>query len=76
MIQQDIFLIHFPKVEYVIKVFHDENNNRNLGTGFFGIPTEAFGFSNNVSGFLPTKMQSFMLQQVTNQFIFKCNNMS
>jgi uncharacterized protein (DUF2141 family) len=35
---------------YAIKVFHDENKNRKLDTNFLGIPTEDYGYSNNVSG--------------------------
>ena len=34
---------------YAIKVFHDENSNQELDTNFIGIPTEEYGFSNNVS---------------------------
>lgn len=32
---------------YGISCFHDENENDELDTGFFGIPQEGFGFSNN-----------------------------
>lgn len=32
---------------YAIKFFHDENNDRKLGTNVFGSPTEGYGFSNN-----------------------------
>ena len=32
---------------YAVKVFHDENSNGELDTAMFGIPTEAYGFSNN-----------------------------
>jgi uncharacterized protein (DUF2141 family) len=39
-----------PHDEYAIKVFHDENNNQNLDTGFLGIPLEDYGFSNNAKG--------------------------
>ena len=39
-----------PHGEYAIKVFHDENSNQILDTGFLGIPKESFGFSNNASG--------------------------
>ena len=35
---------------YSISLFHDENNNGVLDTkGFFGIPSEPYGFSNNTS---------------------------
>ena len=36
-----------PFGEYAIKVFHDENNNKDLDTRIFGIPAERYGFSNN-----------------------------
>lgn len=36
--------------EYAIKVFHDENNNGKLDKNFLGIPSEAYGYSNNASG--------------------------
>lgn len=39
-----------PHGEYAIKVFHDENNNQDLDTGFLGIPIEDYGFSNNAKG--------------------------
>jgi len=34
---------------YAIKVFHDENSNGELDLNFLGIPTENYGYSNNVS---------------------------
>ena len=36
--------------EYAIKVYHDENSNGKIDKNFLGIPTEAYGFSNNASG--------------------------
>lgn len=37
-----------PFGEYAIKLYHDENNNGKLDTyPLFGIPSEAYGFSNN-----------------------------
>lgn len=41
-----------PLGEYAIKLFHDENNNKELDTGLFGIPTEDYAFSNNAKGFM------------------------
>lgn len=32
---------------YALAIFHDENNDKKLNTGPFGIPFEGFGFSNN-----------------------------
>jgi uncharacterized protein (DUF2141 family) len=37
-----------PKGEYAVAVFIDENDNGVLDTNFLGIPTEYYGFSNNV----------------------------
>lgn len=39
-----------PVGEYAIKLFHDENMDGELDTNFLGIPTEDYGFSNNVRG--------------------------
>jgi uncharacterized protein (DUF2141 family) len=36
--------------EYAVRVFHDENRNGKLDSNFLGIPTEDYGYSNNVSG--------------------------
>jgi uncharacterized protein (DUF2141 family) len=35
------------KGRYAIAVYHDENTDGELTTGRFGIPKEAYGFSNN-----------------------------
>ncbi|MDA3859615.1 MAG: DUF2141 domain-containing protein, partial [Melioribacteraceae bacterium] len=39
-----------PFGEYAVSAFHDEDNDKELGTGMFGIPTEGYGFSNNARG--------------------------
>ena len=39
-----------PEGTYAVKVFHDENSNKELDSIFFGIPNEAYGFSNNARG--------------------------
>jgi uncharacterized protein (DUF2141 family) len=36
--------------QYAISAYHDENNNGELDSGLFGIPTEDYGFSNNARG--------------------------
>ena len=36
--------------KYAIAFFQDENGNQKLDTGFFGVPTEPFGFSKDVMG--------------------------
>jgi uncharacterized protein (DUF2141 family) len=42
--------IKLPYGEYAVKVFHDENNNNELDTMMFGIPSEDYGFSNDARG--------------------------
>jgi uncharacterized protein (DUF2141 family) len=39
-----------PFGNYALAVLHDENNDFELDTNFLGIPTEGYGFSNNVKG--------------------------
>ncbi len=36
-----------PPGRYAIEAFHDENDNQKIDRGFFGIPTEGMGFSND-----------------------------
>ncbi|MEM6411993.1 MAG: DUF2141 domain-containing protein [Pseudomonadota bacterium] len=36
--------------EYGVKVFHDEDDDGEMDTNPFGIPTEAYAFSNNAKG--------------------------
>lgn len=53
-----------PPGSYAIAVFHDEDSNKRLNTGIFGIPKEGYGTSNNVKGvFAPPsfKEASFVL---------------
>ena len=37
-----------PNGRYAIAVFLDENDNYKLDRNFFGVPTEKYGFSNNI----------------------------
>jgi uncharacterized protein (DUF2141 family) len=39
-----------PSGTYALSYFHDENDNEDLDTNFFGMPKEGFGFSNNAKG--------------------------
>jgi uncharacterized protein (DUF2141 family) len=39
-----------PPGTYALAVFHDENMNGTLDTNRLGIPTEGYGFSNDVKG--------------------------
>ncbi len=44
---------------YAVAAYHDENDNGELDTNFLGIPTESYGFSNNVTGtFGPPSFQA------------------
>jgi uncharacterized protein (DUF2141 family) len=36
--------------EYVVRIFHDENNNQKMDMNAFGMPTEGYGFSNEAIG--------------------------
>jgi uncharacterized protein (DUF2141 family) len=36
--------------DYAISVVHDANENGEIDSNFFGIPTEGFGFGNNAMG--------------------------
>ncbi len=37
-----------PDGTYAVAVIHDENKNNKLDRNFFGIPSEGYGFSNNI----------------------------
>jgi uncharacterized protein (DUF2141 family) len=54
--------VRFDKLtpgSYAVTVFHDLNDNGELDTGFFGIPKEPVGFSNNAKGrFGPAKWEA------------------
>jgi uncharacterized protein (DUF2141 family) len=39
-----------PAGPFAVSVFHDENGNRELDTGLFGMPTEDYGFSRDARG--------------------------
>lgn len=39
-----------PHGTYAVRVHHDANGNGKMDTSMFGIPQEAFGFSNNAQG--------------------------
>jgi uncharacterized protein (DUF2141 family) len=41
-----------PPGTYTLAVFHDENMNGKLDTNWLGIPTEGYGFSNDVKALL------------------------
>lgn len=39
-----------PPGEYAIRMYHDINNDGDMNTNAFGMPTEPFAFSNNATG--------------------------
>ena len=39
-----------PPGTYAIAAFHDKNENEELDANMLGVPTEAYGFSNNARG--------------------------
>ncbi|WP_246011700.1 DUF2141 domain-containing protein [Flavobacterium piscinae] len=43
---------HLPSGEFAISLFHDENGNGKLETGWFGIPKEDYACSNGAKGFM------------------------
>ncbi len=48
---------------YVVRMFHDENNNQKLDTNFLGIPKEGWGCSNNVKPqFGPPKHEDMIFE--------------
>ena len=47
-----VVLTNLDPGQYAIILFHDENGNGKLDKNALGVPTEPYGFSNNVQGFL------------------------
>ena len=47
-----VVLTNLDPGRYAIILFHDENGNGKLDKNALGVPTEPYGFSNNVPGFL------------------------
>ena len=41
-----------PLGSYAISTYHDENDNDKLDKNIVGIPKEAYGFSNDATGFM------------------------
>ncbi|MCG8634549.1 MAG: DUF2141 domain-containing protein [Desulfobacterales bacterium] len=63
-----------PYGEYAVKVYHDENQNNEMDTRMFGIPTERYGFSNDARGsFGPPEFEkaSFRLDSRKLEITFK-----
>ncbi|WP_211185202.1 DUF2141 domain-containing protein [Thalassotalea algicola] len=54
--------------EYALRFFHDENNNGQLETNLFGLPTEGYGFSNNAKpNFGPVSYDEIKFQVTENE---------
>ena len=48
--------------EYAVRLFHDINDNNDLDTNVFGMPTEGYGFSNQAVGnFGPPKYKDMVV---------------
>ena len=45
---QNVTFENLPKGNYAVALYHDENSDNKCNTNFIGIPTEGYGFSNNV----------------------------
>jgi len=46
----EVYFRDVPFGTYAVKSFHDVDGNGSLNTNFMGIPSEDYGFSNNVRG--------------------------
>lgn len=59
---------NLPSGEYAISLYHDENENNKLDTGWFGIPNEGYGCSNNAKGMMgPPKYEDAKFQLTSNK---------
>lgn len=68
LIEKGTFLetIELPNGKYAIGLYIDSNENEKLDSNFFGIPTEQFGFSNNVLGRFGPHLLSLHLLKLRN----------
>lgn len=56
--------------KYAVRFFLDENNNRKLDKGMFGVPKEGWGCSNDVKGtFGPPKFEAMLFSLTTDKTI-------
>jgi uncharacterized protein (DUF2141 family) len=61
---------NIPDGQYAVSVYHDENDNNKLDTGWFGIPKEGYGFSNDAKGNMgPPKYEDAKFQMINDQSI-------
>ena len=59
-----VVLTNLDPGPYTIILFHDENGNGKLDKNALGVPTEPYGFSNNVQGFLGPPAFSKAVMQI------------
>lgn len=66
---------NIPDGEYAISLYHDENSNNKLDTGWFGIPKEGYGCSNDAKGMMgPPKYEDAKFQISENKsMVIKLN---
>ena len=60
-----VVLTNLDPESYAIILFHDENGNGKLDKNALGVPTEPYGFSNNVQGFLGPPAFKKAVMQIT-----------
>ena len=61
---------NLPPGKYAAAIIHDANGNGKLDTNFLGIPSEAYGFSNNARGnFGPPDFQDCLFEVKDNATI-------
>lgn len=65
--QETVIFADVADGEYAVKMYHDENDNKELDKNFLGIPSEGYGFSNNKGQFGQPSYQeaSFSVNQDT-----------
>ncbi len=65
-VESDEVGLFIPDLEagnYALKFFHDENNNGTMDKNIFGIPKEAFGFSNDAKlNFGPPDLEDMLFR--------------
>ncbi len=66
-LSENNLVFSFPNLtaaSYAVRIFHDQNSNDRLDKGIFGQPTEGWGVSNNVRGFMSAPDFKKMLVRV------------
>ncbi|MCV6613674.1 MAG: DUF2141 domain-containing protein [Cellvibrionaceae bacterium] len=60
---------NLPSGDYAVRIFHDENDNRELDRNIIGIPTEPYGFSNNAGAFGPASFEDAKISLSGDQIV-------